>query len=438
MSNKNINKDLMTKITSAFLAIILWFVVLNLDNPYNDRTIVVELDIKNENMLVEKNLYLVNKNYRKSIEIVIRGRKASVDSVNPSDFYAILDFAKVKSVNDKYIEIDGPYYTKDDKQITIVSMNPKVINIQLENIIKSDFPIKAELKGTPKSSYVVTGVKVDPASITVQDRESMINLIGEVKVLIDVSDIDRDKKITKQPCLIYNKEGEEIVSLSNQFFADVTLEVGKEVAIVLDIEGKPAEDHVYVGYSIVPEKVMLRGDFDILASLAELKTEKINIEGISESKQYNVSIVLPEGVELFNMENSANAYVMVEKLQEKEIEIEEGDITIKNMDASNDYLYEISPDDSKIILKGRQDYLKNIYIGNLNPSIDVNGFTEGIHKIKITVNQLPEIEILHLPTVEVKVSIKSVETSETTEQQMPSESETNVGESGSERTKAIF
>ena len=40
------------------------------------------------------------------------GKRDIVDSINPADFSAVLDFSKVKSVNDKSIDIDGPYYAK--------------------------------------------------------------------------------------------------------------------------------------------------------------------------------------------------------------------------------------------------------------------------------------------------------------------------------------
>ena len=203
---KIIKKDLPIKLTAVLLAILLWFIVLNINNPYKEKSAFVELDVKNENVLLEKNIYLVNKNYRKTVEVIVRGRQDIVDSINPADFSAVLDFSKVKSVNDKSIDIDGPYYAKNDKQITVVGMNPKTIALELENIAKADYVVNLELKGTPKASYKVISAKTEPEVVTIQDRESIVNTINEVKALVDVSNIDRDRKVINNRAP-YNESG---------------------------------------------------------------------------------------------------------------------------------------------------------------------------------------------------------------------------------------
>ena len=199
-----------------------------------------------------ENLFLANKNYRKTVEVIVRKRKR-VNNISPSDFDVVLDFSKVKSVNDKTISLDGPYYTKNDKQITLIGMNPKDISIELENIIRKDLSVDVELKGAPKQSYKVIRVSTEPEYVSIQDKESLVNTIDQVKAIVDVSNIDRDKKIIKQPCSVYNENGEEIASLSNRFTVDV-FGNRKEVAIVPEINGNPADDHVYTEINTNIEK----------------------------------------------------------------------------------------------------------------------------------------------------------------------------------------
>ncbi|NSW91323.1 MAG: hypothetical protein HPY74_11750 [Firmicutes bacterium] len=429
---ERINRDFTTKLTAALLAILLWFIVLNINDPYKDKSIFVELDVRNENTLPEKNLYLVNKNYRRTVEIIIRGREKAISSVSPADFQAVLDFSKVKSINDKSISIDGPYYTKNDKQVTLIGMNPKVITIELENIIKTDFPVDLELKGTPKLSYKVIGMRTEPEYVTIQERESLVNTIYQVKALVDVSNIDREKKVIKQPCSVYTKKGEEVASLSNQFTVDVFLEVGKEVPVVPVIEGNPAKDHVYTGYSINTEKVIITGHYETLASINELKTGQIQIEGISETKEYTVPIKLPEGVKLFGMENEVTVTVQIEKLKEKEFEIQKEDINIENMDFTSKLRYEILTQQSKLVLKGRQVYLDNVTISSLTPYIDVKGLQEGTHQVKLKVVSHPEIEVLQLPTIEVKVVKVEDKESEKPAEHKPGEGNEGNGEENKE------
>lgn len=400
---ERINEDITTKLSAALIAILLWFIVLNINNPYTDKKFYVELEVRNEYSLIEKNLFLVNKNYRRTVEITVRGRENAVNSISPSDFDVILDFSKVKSVNDKKISIDGPYYTKNDKQITLIGVNPEEISIELENVVKKDLAVEVEFKGTPKQSYKVIRVSTEPEYITIQDKESLVNAVNKVKALVDISNIDRDKKIIKQSCSAYNKNSEEVPSLSNQFTVDVFIEVGKEVAIIPKINGNPANGYVFTESNANIEKALITGPIEVLANINELDTEQIQIEGINTTKEYKVPIKLPEGVKLFNIENEVTVNVQIEKLQEKEIEIRKEDIDIENLDLSDLLDYEILTQQAKLVLKGRQIYLNSIGVGSLTPHIDVKGLQEGTHMLQLKVSSHPEVELIQVPEVEVKV-----------------------------------
>jgi len=426
---EKLNKDITLKLAAAFSAILLWFIVLNINDPYIDKTLYVELDVKNENILMEKNLYLVNRNYRKSIEVIIRGRKSAVNNVSSADFEATLDFSKVKSVNDKLISIDGPYYLKNDKLITITGVNPKSIAIELENLVKSDFPINVEFKGVPKTQYKVIAVRTEPEFVTIQDRESLVNIVGQVKALVDINGIDKDKKVIKQPCVVYNKDGEEIVSLSNSFTVDIYLEVGKEVPLVPVIEGEPAKDYVYTGYSLKNEKVTVKGSYETLAELNELKTAVININGINQSKSYAVPVNIPEGVQIIGGKNEFNVDVYVEKLMEKELVIKKEDIDIVNANRDNQFKYDILTEEASLVIKGRQQYLNEMTVSRLEPYVDVNGLGEGTYELKLQFITYANVESVNIPKIEVKIS--TVET----EQESNSENTSAAEESRSENNE---
>lgn len=426
---EKLNKDITLKLAAAFSAILLWFIVLNINDPYIDKTLYIELDVKNENILMEKNLYLVNRNYRKSIEVIIRGRKSAVNNVSSADFEATLDFSKVKSVNDKLISIDGPYYLKNDKLITITGVNPKSIAIELENLVKSDFPINVEFKGVPKTQYKVIAVRTEPEFVTIQDRESLVNIVGQVKALVDINGIDKDKKVIKQPCVVYNKDGEEIVSLSNSFTVDIYLEVGKEVPLVPVIEGEPAKDYVYTGYSLKNEKVTVKGSYETLAELNELKTAVININGINQSKSYAVPVNIPEGVQIIGGKNEFNVDVYVEKLMEKELVIKKEDIDIVNANRDNQFKYDILTEEASLVIKGRQQYLNEMTVSRLEPYVDVNGLGEGTYELKLQFITYANVESVNIPKIEVKIS--TVET----EQESNSENTSAAEESRSENNE---
>lgn len=397
------NKDLTTKITALLLGILLWFIVLNINDPYIEKKFYVELEVKNEYNLAQKNLYLVNKNYRKTVEISVRGRENATNNISPSDFDVVLDFSKIKSVYDSSIKLDGPYYTKNDKQVTLIGMSPEEIPVELENIARQDFVIEVELKGIPKKSYKVLKVSTEPEYITIQDRESLITTIKGVKALVDINNIDRDKKIIRQTCFAYDENGEEISSLGNQFTIDVFLEVGKEIGIVPIISGEPAEEHIFTGFHASEETAIIKGPIEILENLNELNTEQIKIDGLNENRGYTTSIKLPENVKLYNMENEIVVDIVIEKLQEKEFVINSRDIEIENIDYMDTLEYEILTEESKLLIKGRSIYLNSVSISSLTPHVDVKDLKEGTHILKLITAPLPELEIIEIPNIEIRI-----------------------------------
>lgn len=419
-----INKEITTKLLSLLFAILLWFIVLNINNPYGERKIFVELEVQNENILQERNLYLKNKNYRRTVEVVVTGRDNVIESLSGADFEAILDFSKANTVSDKSIKIEGPYYTKNDKQITIKGMSPKEIPIELENVTRKELVVKVEFKGTPKESYKVIKTSIEPESLFINDRESLISAASYAKVIIDINNIDKDKKIYNQSSIIYNEDNEEITALSNKFPADIMLQIGKEVKIEPSISGTPAAGHILIGSNTDFEKVTITGEHDIISNLTYLSTAPINLDGATTTKGYKVGLNIPEGVKLHNMENEISVTAEIEKLEEKEIIIAKRYINIENIEQyiitpgekeTKPFQYEILNEDCKVLLKGRNININSISPSILTPHIDVSSLGEGTHKVQLKISANSDVEIVKLPTIDVKVSReKEEETPQTT------------------------
>jgi len=416
----------------------LWFVVLNINDPYTERKIYVELEVRNENVLQERNLYLTNRNFRRTVEVLVRGRESTLNTLSGADFEAILDFKKVSSVNDKSVTIDGPYYLRNDKQIEIAGMVPKEIPIQLENISSIELPVKLELKGVPKTSYKVIRTAIEPEYISISDRESIINEVSEIRVIADINNIDRDKKLVNQYCVVYDKENKEITALSNKFTVNISVEVGREVNVEPSVSGEPAGDHVLTGRKVNISKVVITGPYDTISNITSVSTNPINIDGITSTQDFKTSLNLPEGVKLFNMENEVTVTVEVESLEEREITINKQFINIENAwyqvglpGYNGKFLqYEILTESCKVVLKGRRADLNMVNQSILTPHIDVGRLDEGIHNVQLKISVNPSIQIVELPFVEVKVTEIVNKTPETSQEEENGTSENNSEENG--------
>jgi len=403
-----LKKDIFIKIASVVFAILLWLVVLNKNNPFITSTpIRVRIEYKNENSLAEKGLVLMNKDSLKSyVEIYVRGRQEDISRVNESDFTVVADFSKVNSENDSVLELEEVVH--DLKNVYVYDMNPKYVSIEIEKIKKKTFPVELVSNITLKENYRIIKETVAPESIEIEDVESKIDAIGSVRVLVDIQDLDKNT-VMKKECVIYNKDGKEISSLSKKYSADVSIEVAKEVSIVVPVKGKPASDYVEGAIKISPEKALITGAAEKLAKISELKTEPVDIQNISKSLSVYKPIVLPDGISLIDTPEEVTVNVAIEQLVRKNFIFSKEEIGLLNANTDNaedeePLSYEILTDSVTITVKGRQSDLPSLSKDVFKPYIDVAGLGEGTYKLPVKYFLPSPFSKVNDVEIEVKIS----------------------------------
>ncbi len=404
-----LKKDLNIKIISVLAAILFWLYVYNVsDNPYKTKIFYnVPLMAENEDTLQDKNLVIKN-NYRRTIDITIRGRQSFLDKVRESDFKAILDFSRVTSPNDTTVEISQPECTQKD--VNIENWSPTKIDIVVARIKSNTFKIEITPNVTLKSGYKILDITPAVDSVTLEGEEAQIDSVDLVKGNLDIKDLDRD--MTKRVELkVYNKDSQEIASLGRNLYVEVKVAVAKEVPLNLVVTGTPNEDYVEVSRSVSPDKVRITGTPEALAAVSSLNTEPVSIDGIKQNLNATGVIKLPNGVTLADQPKEVTVNIAVEQLILKDFAIDKGMVGIKNTNNDAALSYEIKTDSVGIQLKGRASILNTLDIGSLQPAVDVSGLAEGTHKVPLNISLPPQVKLMGEALVEVKVT-KTVTTEE--------------------------
>jgi len=380
-------KDIFIKIASVLFAILLWLTVLNKSNPFITSTpIRVRIEYKNESSLTEKSLVLMNRDSLKNyVEIFVRGRQEDISRINEGDFTVVADFSKVNSENDTVLELEEVVH--DLKNVYVYDMNPKYVSIEIEKIKKKSFPVELVSNITLKENYRIIKEIVEPEIIEIEDIGSKVDAIGSVRVLVDIKDLDKNI-VMKKECVIYNKDGKEIPSLNKKYSADVSIEVAKEVPIVVPVKGRPASDYVEGAIKIVPEKALITGAADKLAKINELKTEAVDIQNINKNLNVSKLIVLPDGITLVDTPEEVAVNVTIEQLVRKDFTFSKEEISLLNAETvttedEEPLSYEILTDSVTITVKGRKSDFPSLSKDVFKPYVDVGGLGEGTHKLQL-------------------------------------------------------
>ena len=364
------------KLISLILAIVLWLIVMNIDDYSMTKTIkgipVEQLNGSSiENM---GKVYDVVSG--KTVDIVVKGPRSVVDNLTADNFYASADLSEVSVTNTVQIKV-VPKDTRVMNNLDITYVN-NTMNLTIEDKIRKDISIRAVAEGQPADGYALGTVTVSPNIIQVSGPQSIVSKVTEVRAVLNVSGKEQHVEDRVKPkCM--NAYGEAINSDSLELSLDevkVTAKIfpTKEIPIKLETLGTPKTDYVVTDVHYTPQTIIVAGAQQILDDVDAIFVDDIDIENVSENFEINRELdkYLPEGVYLADSNQEVAVSVTVEKMQEKEIEITVDDVELRG--TNENYIYELSISGVyKIRLKGLARELAEVTKESLGIYLNVDG-----------------------------------------------------------------
>lgn len=405
--DKLFERDAVAKILSVLIAILIWFLVLDQENPFTERTITVPLS-SNVEVLEAKNLQIVGSSIPATVDIRIRGRKKRVDSVSSGDFSVFLDLSEVDGSGTQVIKVQPPEYT-GDKEIIILGTNPAAVRLHFEKIVGKQYPVNIEFTGNLPEGYQVVNQKVDPSIILIQEKEGTLSRIDRVVALINLNDLSTTKELVVR-VTVYDTEGKPMSQFEGKYPAIVSFDLARKLPVTTSVRGKPKAGYYFK--EIIPDtsSVMVIGTKDLLGSLSRIEAEPVDIEGKSESFRTELKLIVPQGATLVDKDGIINALVNIEPLAVRTISFPTSQISIYDSDTSGAFEYAIAANSISIPVEGRPELLKDLDSEDIRCSISVRNMGEGEHQVPVTVSLPAGVTLRERPTVTVTITATSQET----------------------------
>ncbi|MBU1557413.1 hypothetical protein KKC45_00410, partial [Patescibacteria group bacterium] len=164
----------------------------------------------------------------------------------------------------------------------------------------------------------------------------------------------------------------------------------KVVGVQPNVVGVPAETVWIKSINVDPSFVVLDGDPEDMSWIEFVDTGEINVDGITESKTFNVEIVgLPDGV-VVGGTSQISVFVEVEQYAENNV-VEETvlprrtlqvPVVITKFNASQNNKT-VDPPAVTLVLEGSDEVLRDINLNNLKIDLDISEFGENSARIDI-------------------------------------------------------
>lgn len=396
------------KILAFFIALFMWLIVVNIDDPVTDKTYTgIPVQVINEEVVTSANRTYQIVDDTQEVSVTVTAQRSVLNDIKAEDIVAIADMKEMSLGTQIPIKVKIEGYKYD----SAVS-NPRNLQIQIDDEAKNNFPITPTTLGTVREGYVIGELKANPEKVTIRGPKTVIDSINRVVAEVDVSGLSSDTEVEARlvlydannnvidQSLLANNLGKEGLSV------DVKLHQIKSVKVELDTSMVTAADGYKISeISVEPQEVRISGSKSALARVTEISVPASALTAVNltqrTERSIDISQYLPEDVSLVD-ENADNVVVTiaVEKPGAKNFEVSTSSITVNNLDSNLELSYG-SVVDLEIQIKGPDATLNTFSIAK-KVSIDLKDYTRpGTYTVPVSVELPSGCSLVNEVSIEV-------------------------------------
>ena len=373
------------KCLSVVAAVLLWLLVVNLDDPTQSRNFTATVSLINESKLTQQGKYyeLPDGN---TVTFRVTARRSVIEDLSSGDFLAVADFERLEDDVRIPIEIT----VKRHANAVRLSSKTHYLTVKVEELSETTFVIQPTASGKVAEGFAVGDMTVSPDIVTVQGPADLVSTIDSAKVKVDVSGQMEDFNASLVP-KYYNKTGQEIDTTALKLSTEsvevaVDMQSVQEVKLLVETSGELAKDLELGSITTDPQSIKLRGQPDLINSISTITipADVINLSELKGDFETTVDILsyIPKGLSLAD-NTSSQVTIKVEVLSEssKSFTVNTSNLTLRNIGPGLTGIFEEPSVEVKI--SGLESALKELDEKTLAGYVDVSGLTEGIHSVSV-------------------------------------------------------
>ena len=427
MKKRKITDNIPLKIMSVAVAVVVWLIVVNIDNPVGT------------NYYTLTNVELINKEYvessdtigkmcmpeekQDSIRIAITTNKKIRDKIKVSDITATADLQQAVSLDTNPVMVpitvtcSVPGVTPNDIKVT-----PQNLSVNLDEKETQEFVVNVSRGDTkPGKDYEVGSLTANPEKVRITGPKSLVNKIDKVNATISLDGNTQD--FTQDVNLTIIDKNQEALSdsemnslrIENNAKVSVTARLWKirqGVGSSAGYVGSPASGYQVGTVTTVPDTISVAGSTEGLETLTQndntitIPADSIDISGESRDVERKISLkdLLPDNVKLTS-DSSEDVWVTVSILPEgsREFTLSTKDIEVKNKPDDLQVTFETAQ--IEIRIKSDTEDLDDLNTEtDIKASIDLKGKEEGNYKVPVTLSLPDGYETVENVSTEVVIS----------------------------------
>lgn len=293
-------RNLPAKLLALVVAVVLWFFVMNDQNPSIDGSFTVPLSVVN----VPDNCKIVKAD--ESVKIKVRGPRSLFVSAVDSEFKAYVDLNELE--NGKH---SVKVQTVLPQGFELLETSPDITTVTIDKIVQRQIRAEFIVTGSVAPGMAVANLTPSVTTVTIEGPQSSLDTVTRVIGYVGLSNNHDDFKVSVALTAL-NAEGrgvEDVRVVPNTVDVSVQLARGlskKFVTVKPVFDGALPSGYSLGNVRVDPAQIEIAGETDKIAAVVSLDTEKIELSDVTQADaakrtaQKDVQLVLPDGITVTN------------------------------------------------------------------------------------------------------------------------------------------
>lgn len=410
------------KILALLIAVIVWWVVMNIDDPLVKKTINgVSVELRNDDDLIDKG-YIYEVESGNIIAITVWAPESVAKELKSSDFIAYADLSQLSPLTDTAnitVECVKSDVKNDIKEIT---SKIQVVKLSIDNKQTAEVPVTTAIVGNPAENYVIGDISISQNKIDITGAASVIEKIVRAEIKYDVSNMMQSVNEMVTP--VFYDENNNVVDTGaiqlsrNSLRLSVVINQTKWIGITINPSVTVADDYKMVGYSLSFDQVKIAGTQESLANISaiDLPSDAIELTDVTESQDcvVNLANYLKASYKIVSGTTELTVHIDIEPMVVKSYIVRKNGIAVNNLGDGLEAQIEDSYIEVKV--KAIQEVHDSFNMDVLNPNIDLKGYGPGEYEVPVILSEdLNNYILAGNVTVKVNITGDAVETYAETE-----------------------
>ena len=410
---KNLTKNIPLKIMSVIVGILVWLIVVNVDDPIITKGFVIsDVQIINEAYVDQLGQMVMQDDSENTVRVYITGERKTVNRLTSSDIKAVADLQQAQSTDTDPVMIPITA-TCAGVLPENIRVSPQNLSVHLEKKVTKEFAINVSCGDSkPAQGLEIASLTANPEKVRGTGPEALGGKIDRVSV--DTTITGAELTITDKNQDTLSSNSMSYLKFDNNGKVNVTAKLWKvrsDIRISAGYTGEPAEGYVVDSVTTVPETFSVAGSEEALNSLKlqgntiYLDNENVDISGKSNDveKKVNLAELLPDGLKL-TTGSSTDLWITVNILPEgsKIYNFPTEDIKVKGLPDNLQLAFEVA--DVELKVQAEDGDLSGFNLKSISATLSMDDWEEGSYEVPIKISLPDGYKLLEDVTAEIKIS----------------------------------